>query len=118
MNELQKIAAEMRRYGALDSTPQFVDRQVQRWADALDALATQEPVAWRWNYGDGHLGPWHPMTEFRKPAKEIQYAYAAPQPAPPQPKVKYQDIISALESSWDRNDRLKALRALGIDITE
>lgn len=45
-------------------------------------VSDAEPVAWRWHYGGGHVGPWHEMTKFHKPAKEIEYAYAAPPTLP------------------------------------
>lgn len=85
MSDLKKIAAEMRRYGALDSTPQFVDRRVQRWADALDALAAQsEPVRDVVINADGMPAlvgdaDWHCK---HRGARRV---YAAPQPAPPRP---------------------------------
>lgn len=40
----------------------------------------------------------------------------APLLSPQRPTVKYIDIISALESSWEQSDRIKALRSIGIEV--
>jgi hypothetical protein len=48
MNDLQKVIAEMRSYGQVAASPCCV----ADWADRLEAIAEQEPVAWRilWPY--------------------------------------------------------------------
>lgn len=96
MTDLKKIAAEMRRYGELDSTPQFVDRKLAQWADALDALAAQEPVAWMDKWEKDYIIEASQFSPTADDAGHYIPLYAAPPPAAPVGVAELEKALDAL----------------------
>ena len=81
IDELQRLCFEYRN-AATPVDAEFYWQKIRTHVSAAIPVSDAEPVAWRWHYGGGHVGPWHEMNKFHKPAKEIEYAYAAPPALP------------------------------------